>query len=857
MAFKNCIAEVSKAGKLSMAAAERVLDAVDARAQRLGRELGLAPAEAVREAQKQLVDEATAAAAIEKRNALLNLQKRIARRQTIADTAAALNGDLVQAARNQIVAIATPVKGGRLSAEAVWKTRSAEYAGKVVTQLQKAGLLKAARDGVMEDAWGRELFELSLKAAGDDKANPGITGNKQALQIAEIFHAIQETARERLNRQGAWIGQYAGYITRTTHDADTIRRAGFDAWRAMIEPRLDERTFDGVDNRTSFLHNTWEALGSGVHMSDEGNIGYRDPAFAGPANLAGKLSESRVLHFKDASGWLDYQKQFGTGSLMEQMLGSFDHAGRQEAIMMRYGTNPRAEFDADLRYLQETNRGVDPDAVARLRDKQQTLTHLFTALDGTANRPANKWAAQLSADVRTVESMAKLGMVAFTHLSAAVTKAAELRYQGVGLFERYGNFFESLMQGRGRGEAAELADLLLAGTEGMHGHLLARFQPDDTVPGTLSKLANRFFSATGLTWLLDAQKAGAERIMSRHLGSLVASDFDHLPAEVQRGLMQYDISPHEWDVLRQAPGHFEMGGRTFLTPDAADRADAGAVSAAWKQSRTEMRDMAGDRLGTAIKDRDPTEAEIEAARDQLGMKLHAYMADVADRAIVTPGIGDRAILTGNTRPGTPAGEAMRFVSQFKLWGLAAVRQGLGRELYGGQGLAGAASGVIQMAIGAAIFGYCTMTLKDLFKGLNPRAPNDPKTWTAALIQGGGFGILGDYLFGEYSRFGGSFTDSIAGPVLGQGATELMNVWNAAKEGRFKDLPPEALRIVTNNLPFVNMFYTRTALNYLFLHSLQESMNPGYLARTEQRLKQRTGQTYWLSPAANHARIFGH
>ena len=821
---RACIARVAKMANMTQAEARGLLDHLDARAERLVRERGLAPDAAVSQAAADAVADEKAAAVIAKRNSLMNLQKRISRRGTIEMAAEQLGKkgvpDLGQAVRNQIVAIATPTQGGRLSAEAVWKTRTAEYAGRVVTELKKAGLLSAVRSGALDDAWARELYELSLQAAGDPRARPGRTGNKEAQTVAGIFHAIQNDARERLNRQGAWIGDYAGYITRTTHDMDKIRRAGFDAWRAMIEPRLDDRTFDGVDDRAAFLRAAWSGLVTGVHLSDAGGIGFKDPAFSGPANMARKVSEERTLHFKDATGWLQYQKQFGTGTLVDQMLAGFDRSARQEALLQRWGTNPRAELDADLRYLQEKYRDTNPDAVTRLRQSDASNTRLFELLDGTANMPANRMFAQFSSDVRTIESMAKLGAVAFTHLSAAVTKAAELRYQGVGLFERYGNFFSSLFQGRGRGDMAELADLLLAGTEGMHGRLLSRFAPDDTVPGTLSKTANRFFQLSGLTWLLDAQKAGMARVMSRHLGRLVGKGYDDLPPEVQRTLRQYDIGAADWDAVRTAPDHFTSDGRVFLTPHAA-------VSASG----------------------DMTTAE----RDALALKLHALFADVADRGIVTPGLADRAWI--GARPGTIAGEAMRFMAQFKLWGIAATRQAIGREIYGGQNVGGAVSGILQMTAGAAIFGYLTMYLKDMTKGLTPRPPNDPKTWMAAMIQGGGFGIMGDYLFGEYSRFGGGVGESVLGPVLGQGLTEIMNIWNAAKEGRAKDIPPEAARIITNNTPFINLFYTRSALNYLFLHSLQESLNPGYLRRSEQSLRKRTGQTHWLNPES-HLQPFG-
>jgi hypothetical protein len=832
--FQACLTAISDA--LGREAKEDEVDRIFRGVQgRVGRyeRGGMDPLTAARQAGADMAAEMKAASAIETRNKLMNLAKRVQRRARLQESAATIGGDgepdLALAVRNQVVAINTPTQGGRMSAEATWKTRSKEYVAGVVTALEKAGLLRAASDPVMERKWAREMYETSMRDAGMP-AQPGVTGDAQAQQIAGIFSKFQALARSRLNREGAWIGDYAGYITRTSHDPDAIRRAGFEAWRDAIGKGLDERTFDGVEDREAYLRDTWHALVTGVHMSDGTGVGFRDPAFTGPGNAAAKLSESRVLHFKDAEAWLDYQHRFGTGSVLENTLNSFDRAARQEALMSRFGTNPQAEFTQDIQWLRQQFRDSNPDAVIALGKAEHGLQTRMGFLTGEATRPVNRVFAQISSGVRTIESMAKLGMVAFTHLSAGVTKAAELRYQGVGVFDRYSNFISSIFQGRGRGDYRDLADLLLSGTEGMHGHLLARFSPDDTVPGTLSKAANSFFKATGLTYLLDAQKAGAERIMSRHLGSLVDRDFASLPAETRRGLMQYDISPDEWDRLRTAPDHPAIDGRVFLTPDAA--------------TRQAMR-MPG-----------PLTPAADAAQDALAQRLHAYISDVAHRSIVTPGIETRALMVGNNRPGTALGEALRFVAQFKTWGVAAVQQGIGREVYGGQGAAGAISGIMQMAIGASVLGYATMTLKDLFKGLTPRSPTDPKTYMAALIQGGGFGILGDYLFGEYSRFGGGIGESLLGPVLGQGLTEVMNVWNEAKAGKIKDIPPELMRIGMSNTPFINMFYTRIALNYLLLHSLQETMSPGYLRRSEQRVRQQNGQSYWLSPTANHLRTFG-
>ena len=854
MAMDACINEVcnASAGAVNREEAQGLLDLADQRAQRLADERGLSGPQAAQAAGRELADAEAMQATIARRNRLLNLQKRVARRQSIMEIARTVGGegspDLRHAVTNQIVARNAPARGNRLSAEAVWRARQAEYLGATAVALKRAGLLRAFRNGTIDDAWGRELFELSRQAAGDKDAKPGLTDNAEALKIAQIVHGQQELARGRLNSEGAWIGSYAGYITRTAHDAAKLRAAGFDRWRGFILPRLAAKTFEGVENREEFLRQTYSALSTGVHLADRDFVGMKDAAFTGPANLAARLSEGRKLHFADASGWLQYQRTFGNGTLGEQVMGAFDRAARQEALLRRWGTNPEAEFDNDLRWLAENERDAHPDAVRRLRDGEAGIRLRMDYLTRDANRPGNVTFAEIGAGLRAIESMAKLGGVAFTHLSAFTTKAAELRYHGVGWLEAYGNSLAALFRGRGQGETRELSDLLLAGVEGMHGSMLARFSADDAPAGTLSKLAKRFFSLSGLSYLLDAQKSGAARVMSRRFGMLLDTTFDKLPREAARTLQAYGITPGEWEALRAAPDHAQVDGRAHLTADAGMRADAAA-------------------LGIGAGNLAPSDAQVARMRSALQLKLHTMFDDVAHRSVITPGIDERALFVGGTKPGTLAGEALRFIAQFKLWGAAAVRQGLGREVYGGNGAAGAISGIMHLALATAVFGYVTMTLKDLFKGQTPRNPLDQRTVLAAMMQGGGYGILGDYAFGQFNRFGQTPVEALAGPVAGS-ASELLQLLSLARgsltgdpNARPKDAGPEALRLVQNNTPFLNLFYVRKALDYLLFHSLQEAMNPGYLRRAERSMKQRTGQSYILAPfnlsPQNHLHTFGH
>jgi hypothetical protein len=435
MATKDCIAKVAAARGITDKEAEAVLDMVDARAERLSRQKGLSPMDALREAQTELLNEAAERKAVETRNRLMNLQKRIDRQKRMTQTADTVrhgqDPDLVHAIMGEATARNTPTFGNRASAEAEWITLKADYGKALALQLKRAGYLGYFRDKANADAWARELYELSRQSAGEADAKPGITGSAIAQKVAEIVHGVQQVARSRANQEGAWIGNYAGWITSTQHDSLKLYRAGFEKWRDYILPRLDrDRTFEGVDDREGFLRGAWTGLVSGDHLSDKISVGVKDPAFTGPSNIAAKLSESRKLHFSDATSWLEYQREFGTGALNDQVMQALDRSARATALLRRWGTNPEAEFQRDIDWMRERYRSSAPMAVSRLGDAREGAKIRMDYLTGAASIPANVTTAQICAGIRAQQSISKLGAVLFTHLSSFNTKAAELRYHG-------------------------------------------------------------------------------------------------------------------------------------------------------------------------------------------------------------------------------------------------------------------------------------------------------------------------------------------------------------------------------------------------------------------------------------------
>ena len=244
-------------------------------------------------------------------------------------------------------------------------------------------------------------------------------------------------------------------------------------------------------------------------------------------------------------------------------------------------------------------------------------------------------------------------------------------------------------------------------------------------------------------------------------------------------------------------------------------------------------------------------------------------------AVTEPDARTRELWLRGTKPGSVPGELLRFFAQFKSFPTAVLRQVWGREIYGRgyNGLMdmmlhgkGEALGMMQFVLWSTVFGYMSMVAKDAVKGRSPRdvlengyrgdedkvfpfdiPAIDDRTVMAAFLQGGGLGIYGDFLFGDMmqSRFGKGMVNTVSGPVIGA-ADDLMDIWGRVKRG--DDAAASSLRFAVNNTPYINMFYARPALDYLFLYHMQEQLNPGYLRRMERRIEKENGQTFILKPS---------
>lgn len=744
--------------------------------------------------------------------------------------------------------ISESIEGARDSTETDMTANREKYLGTLITGLEKIPGAQVAWDKrLMTADWTRELFELSRT---DGKGKPGVTGNKMALDIAKAVHDSQTLAKFEGNRAGAWRGDYNGYIARTQHNAEAIHQAGYQAWRDFTLVHLDQgRTFEGLNAQEieDFMTGSWHALSTGIHLTSSGGV----PGLGGTGNLASRLSQSRVFHWKDADSWRAYQTRFGQPDIELGVAQSLMRAGRDVALMKRWGSNPQYSFEKIVRDVREKYR-EDHGAISALAKQEPRLREEFKHLTGDASIPKEDLAYKIISAGRAIEDISKLNQVVFAHLSVMATKPYQMRFLGMGRFQAYTAAIRNLVEDKSP-QGRALMENLHSNATGRIQSMMHGYEPFADVPGAIARTQAFTLRLGGLPWLLSHEKAGTTWETANLFGQNVGKTFDELNPKMQRILSLHAISPAEWDVLRNAPDHDkDATGISYLTPKAADRASPQSIDS-----------LALSRIATAAGPEDVARIQKDV-RDNLAMKLAGLYADTAGRSVVTPGIAERALFTR-----TAGAYAGPLVGQYKTWAAAAVRQMWGQAIHG-MGRAEAAKALAGLFAMMTVMGAARSSIGDVIKGETPDMPNADMGHDAALfakwvVAGGGMGIFGDYVIGTLLHAGASSKDrtlsgvgALAGPVVEDAAQLLFGIGGGIAEAPFaknaqerdKELAKQgdaALNFLISHLPVVNTFYIRKVMDWLVLDRLHEMTNPGYMKRYQAAVKAKTGQDSFLPP----------
>tara|TARA_R110000850_G_scaffold249353_2_gene374274 strand:+ start:2666 stop:5167 length:2502 start_codon:yes stop_codon:yes gene_type:complete len=764
--------------------------------------------------------------ALTKRNMAEANMKALDQYEKIIDAVALSEGklDAAQGAKALLVGIQEYSKIARNSIGAKQDTIEVVELTRLYQAINKLG----------DDAWNQFTkgdFDLELKKAMKGE----IVEVGMVKEIAQILKNSQAEWRQRLNDLGANIGELDDWITKTTHNTEKMGNASNRskivgdnrvAWREFIRERLDlPRTFAGVTDPMKIdeiLDGIYDSLMANDHLKHGGTN-----SIYGSRNIGNRLNASRVLHFKDAEARHQYDRMFGEPSLKESVLENLSNSSRNIALMQELGVNPQATFEKVLALLRKKYKSENPELVRNLNF--ENFKNEFAEIDGSINGVGNSTVAKVGMTIRALQSMGKLGFAAVTSIGDLAQYMSTSNFQGRGFLSGFREAINSLFKTQ---DQAAMSVLSVTSNSVAGSFQANKYGASMDTWGTMGKLQNMFFKYNSLNRWISSLKSGMTVGLAHHYGMLADTKFLDLSARERNLITLYGIDEGKWNMLRSIKT-LDVETRRYLTAEGVNEISDNAIKSY---------------VGRKISQR-----EIRNFKKDLEMTWRNVLVDQAMHGTPEPDAAVRAFMNQGQKKGTGAGEGLRFIGQFKSFPMTIWKKIIGREMrsYGKEVLEetpfARVTGLTSLMLLSTVFGYIAMSAKDILRGRSPRDPEKKEVLIQALIQGGGLGIYGDFIVGELqNEYGGGTFDSLLGPTAGD-ITKMVSMVKSIMEGDALKTGKKFQLFAEGNIPFLNMYYSKAAYDYIIGYQIKEFLDPGFFARMENKHQEKRGQSYFLKP----------
>lgn len=372
----------------------------------------------------------------------------------------------------------------------------------------------------------------------------------------------------------------------------------------------------------------------------------------------GKFNKGSVLNVKDApeiakrkqmfviwknwSAWSKAIKTYGhgDGSYWNAIQGEINGTARKAGIHYILGADP----DWAVKKMM--------DAEIRSKGKLPILTNplnVYNQLTGALDTPMSPLLAEQTANLNALTSMAKLPFLAPLSLNdtnfgnqvlSQITKLSHWQLI-VQKFKAIGAYYKNQYGG------VEIPEELKKAAENVYHNIQyeigssARFIDAQNMGSITRKITPKFFQYVGMTPKDMGNRVGATNAAMRGLYTIKDTPWDGLDNYFKKRFNAYNISPIEWDTIRQ---HFTGPVGLETIRDLPEET---------------INDIANKLGNSAIH-----------TRNDLCRKIFAWLNSTAQETILTPGALEKALLTQGTQAGTFIGSALRLVSQFKGFMLA-------------------------------------------------------------------------------------------------------------------------------------------------------------------------------------------
>lgn len=670
--------------------------------------------------------------------------------------------------------------------------------------------------GLKQDVEG---FKPIMRALLGDSS---VTGDARSMGdgIRAVFSALEA----RYKAAGGIMGKVENYFPQA-HNAYLVKKMGYAAWKDLLMDTIDINKMTDIDTG---LPMNWNKLATilpklydgiisnGLNELEEAAAKGVTRANRGASGLAQRRAYSRFFHFKDADAFMAYNRVAGYGddALFGMMLNHIDRMARDISILENMGPKPENTIARMLMRVEAGGAGAQ---------KAKTIQGMYDTLVGrnSFNGELPMWYRALEGTQHWLRSTL-LGSAPVSALGDSFFTAFSARMNGIPATKALGQWFKLLNPASETDRMIARQHIAIASAASGASLKAAKFADDTGKSGILPWLAGFTNRASGLAHMTDGARQALPMSTAAflHNAKLDGTAWADLPDAMKEAFKRWDMGEDDYAKMMSVDATEFENGAKFMLPE--DLARAGHLDTAEKYEN--------------------------------------WLTDMSLAASNEPRLLTRAITTGAIMGQAQKGTLLRgtasTLAMFKSYGLTVILNHLLPSLRHAATARGTdrLSRIAPLLIGTTVMGAAAVQARQILTGKEPKDMDDYKFWQAALLQGGGGGIFGDFLFSDQSRFNSGFATTVAGPVVGL-ASDIAralkgNFDKALDDGQESKFLSDIYQLARRNIPAVKLWYTRLLMERLLLDQGERMIDPLFderMNRIESKMQRDTGQQFWWRP----------
>ena len=665
------------------------------------------------------------------------------------------------------------------------------------------------------------------------------TGNSVAKQIETELGKMYDDLRVRFNAAGGDIGDLGDdFGFNTIWEGDKLKDAGVQQWLDDALKNIDRSKYVDVDGNPltndqikEMISYSFESITTdGLNKLNVGEV------VQGGGKVTNRMSQSRVLHWKNADAWLEMQQKYGALPFVDLIDSHIDTMAKNIALVEKFGSNPNRAFEI---LAQEAKRidGANGIKTNALTDGIRRATTMY---DVFANREMNHGIEALNSfgvAYRAWNVSTMLGSALLASLSDIAPMIKLARMHNLSVAKLMGNLAGELNPFNPKDR--ELSFSMGIAVDEITSSL-GRFAAEDLTSvydraSQVARISNTASSTIMRASLLNAwtratKAAWSKTLMNKYANLPKEKKWGQLDAEDQDFLKAVGLDERTWEIMSLAEPMKDGAGNPLMTT----------------QSILNIPDDQIKHLGN------PTEVKNQAVK-----KYFSHVLDEQGMAVIESGLRERTRLYGKTHGGEILGFFGRGMMQFKSFPVTFLMRHGTRALRDGALSPTPYTYMIPLALGMSAMGALSLQLGEIANGNNPLPmwdDDEPDValsfMTKSMMKGGGMTLLGDIVAAGADTSGRDGRDFLLGPMGGDmvklaqltsgTANQILNGKDVTSKTN------QMYMLAKSKIPGQNLWYTKTAMNRLMFDDIQNMIAPDYQQKYKRKMQKQGRSQWWES-----------